>query len=75
MIHNQTASVLALARNVLACIDVKRERTEVNTATLVLLLETLIDLGSPAQNERVAEGNGREIRSLMASFQAVAERG
>lgn len=75
MIHNQTASVLSLARNVLAGIDVKREKTEIVTATLVLLLETLIDLGNPAQNERVAESNGRKIRTLMASFAAVAERG
>jgi hypothetical protein len=75
VIHNQTASVVALARNVLTSIDAKREKAEIVTATLVLLLETLIDLGNPAQNDRVAESNGREIRTLMASFAAVAERG
>ena len=73
-IHDQTASVVALARVALADIDFRQENTTINTARLKLLLETLIEVGSPNQNIRVAEASNNEVRSLMTTFNAIQER-
>ena len=59
MIHDQTASVLALARNVLQGIDPSKIETPVNTASLQLLLGKLIELGSPAHP--VADVSARTV--------------
>lgn len=75
MIHDQTASVMSLARTVLAGLDERNEQSSVRTATLVLLLQTLLDLGAPNQNQRVAESARTQINSVMASFTAVKEHG
>ena len=55
MIHNQTASVVSLARTVLQGVDSHAVETKVSTATLKLLLETLIELGAPAYQAQAAE--------------------
>ena len=73
-IHDKTASVLALARVALADIDRRQENTTINTARLTLLLETLIEIGSPNQNARVTEASNNEVRSLMSTFQSMQER-
>ena len=65
MIHNQTASIVALARNVLSGVDLKQPETRVNTASLQLLLETLIYLGSPANP--VADNAARTVAGHMAA--------
>jgi len=75
MIHNQLASTMALARTILSGLDERNEQSSVRTATLILLLETLIDLGAPNQNQRVAEGARTNVKSIMASFAAVKEHG
>lgn len=72
-VHDRTASVLSLARVALADIDQRQENTTINTARLVLLLETLIEIGSPNQNARVSEATNKEVSSLMSSFTAMRE--
>ena len=73
-IHDQVASTVSLARVILGGIDRTQEHTSIRTATLVLILETLIDTGSSNQNMRVMESTGREVSSLMASFASVKEQ-
>ena len=53
MIHNHNASLLALARTVLSGVDRSKIETPVQTATLVLLLETLVELGTPVVNDKL----------------------
>jgi hypothetical protein len=72
-IHDQTASVVALARVALNDIDFRQETTVINSARLKLILETFIEVGSPNQNLRVTEANN-EVRTLMSTFQAMQER-
>jgi hypothetical protein len=67
-LHNQTASVVNLARVRLGEIDLSREYHSIRSDTLKLLLETLIDLGTPDENVRVAEHGQRSITSLMDSL-------
>lgn len=73
-IHDHVASNIALARVVLSGLDRRQENTTVRTATLALLLDTLIELGSTNQGGRVSESTGQEIGSLMATFAAVREQ-
>lgn len=75
MIHDKTASTLALARNVRAGIDPSREQTQIVTPTLILLLDTLIELGAPDQTCRVAESSNKEVTTLMASLQSLQDHG
>ena len=74
-IHDQLASTVSLARVILGGVDRTQEHTSVRTATLVLILETLIENNTPLQNARVMESTGREIGSLMATFNSIQERG
>jgi hypothetical protein len=46
LIHDQVASTITLAKVILFGIDRLKFQTTVNTGQLVLLLDTLIDLGS-----------------------------
>jgi hypothetical protein len=73
MIHNETASIVALARNVRDGLDMTREHTQVRTPTLALLLDLLIDLGAqptaPKRNEELA----RAIRDQTMSIAKVRE--
>jgi hypothetical protein len=73
-VHNQTASVANLARMVLGSIDRKREVSTVQTASLVLMLETLIELAEP-RAEAVREAQVRSVRQLVAQVEtAVRDR-
>lgn len=74
-VHDQLASTVSLARVILGGVDRTQEHTSVRTATLVLILETLIENNTPLQNARVMESTGREIGSLMATFNSIQERG
>lgn len=67
-IHDRTASVVALARNVLGGVDKSRLETPVQTETLRLLLETLIDLGTPASVQKIADGASRSVMGLQVSL-------
>ena len=73
MIHDQTASILSLARNVLSGVDPGQLETRVNTASLKLLLETLIALGTPAHV--VSDSAPRTVAEHMAALNAGASRG
>ena len=73
MIHDQVASVMSLARNILSGLDYSRELTAVQTKTLQLLLNTLIELGAPKGNQRVAETASRTVFGQMESLNAARE--
>jgi hypothetical protein len=68
MIHDQTASVLSLARNVLQGVDPSQIETKVSTASLVLLLETLIAVGTPAHQSRAGDAAARTVMGQMAAL-------
>lgn len=68
MIHNQTASVMSLARTVLQGVDPKQTEARVSSATLILLLETLIDLGTPAHQMKASDQAQRTVAGHMASL-------
>ena len=70
-VHNTTATAANLARSVLTTIDRSRIETPVATATLVLLLETLVEMAEP-QREKVAENQARTVRQMAAQIETAA---
>lgn len=64
-VHDTLASTANLARAILGGLDRAKISAEVQTATLVLLLETLIGIAEPRAPER-AENLQRTVRSLVA---------
>jgi len=68
MLHDRTASVLSLARTVRAGLDSRDVESKVTTATLILLLDTLIDLGVSAGSVKVAESANRTVMGQMSSM-------
>lgn len=73
MIHDRTASVVSLARTVLAGLDQSRLETPVQTSILKLLLETLVDLGAPAHHHRMAENNAKTVMGHTMSISKAQE--
>jgi hypothetical protein len=71
MVHNHTATVLSLARTVLQGVDPRKDETSVRTASLVLLLQTLIDLGTPTHDDKTADGQSRSVMGTMAAINGV----
>jgi len=68
-IHDETASVLSLARNLRAGLGGQPD-TVIGTATLALLLDKLIELATPQQNERFSEASTKSVASMLASFES-----
>jgi len=66
VLHDRTSSVLALARNVLAALDLKQDETPIRTVTLELLLKTLIEIGEPARHVQVAEQAKKSVEAMIA---------
>lgn len=72
MVHDQTASTVSLARQILQGIDRRSLNTPVQTESLVLLLTTFIDLATPRHPSH--EAAARTVATNMARA-AVAARG
>lgn len=82
--HDRVASTMALARTMLGGLDVSRESTSVRTASLKLLLETLLEfeptresplpaaLRSP-RAQAVGDQQRRTVAGVIASFTAAKE--
>ena len=70
MIHNEIASNVSLAKSILFGLDRSKLETSVPTATLVLLLNALIELGTPSADQKVNDG---AIRAIMGHVVAVSE--
>jgi hypothetical protein len=68
MIHDRTTSTLALARTILQGVDKSRLETPVRTASLVLLLETLIEVGEPGTHAKMADAAARTVMGQMAAM-------
>jgi hypothetical protein len=71
LLHDEIASIVALARNVRD--GLSGEKSTINTATLKLLLDTLIDLGASPFGRRVAEDAQRAVAGQMVSLQKAKE--
>jgi hypothetical protein len=65
-IHNQTSSIVNLARVVREGIDSRNVTTSVQTETLKLLLDTLIELGEPNHHAKVGDTARRTVESMIA---------
>jgi hypothetical protein len=65
-LHDQTASVLALARNVRDSIDTTRTHTLVQNESLKLLIDTLIELGQPSRHAKIADAAAKTVASMIA---------
>jgi hypothetical protein len=72
-VHNENASVANLARTVLSCVDPARETTSVRTASLVLLLRTLIEMADPRPSQELAQVADKSVRQFIAQVNT-AER-
>lgn len=66
MIHNQVASVLALARNMRDGIDPSKVTTPVQTASLRLVIDTLLELGQPEHHAKHNEAAQRTVAEMIA---------
>jgi len=71
MIHDQVASVLSLARRVRDGIDTRRLTTEVQSAELRLLLDTLIMLGTPKSVDRTADVQARTVAQSLTALNRI----
>lgn len=67
---DRTATTVNLAKSILFGLDRKSLETPVQTQTLILLLDTLIDLGTPSVGQKVGDG---AMRTVMAHTVAVNE--
>jgi hypothetical protein len=67
-IHDQTASIVAMARTVRDGLDMTKDHTSVRTATLRLLLDLLIDLGAQPFAAKRAEDNARAVEGQTISL-------
>jgi hypothetical protein len=65
VIHDRVTSTLSLARVVLGTIDPKTTHTSVQNASLKLLLETLIELGVPAQHQKIAAEAKKTVEGMI----------
>ena len=74
-VHDETASTLALARNILSCVDPQQEFTSVRTASLVMLLEALIDLGAPRGNLKAVDNAAKTVAQQFAVITTEVEHG
>lgn len=70
-IHNEDASLVSLARTVLSGVDRRRLETAVQTGTLVLLIEKLIEVLEPKQAVATQETSKRSVRELIAAAETV----
>ena len=70
--HNQDASLANLARNVLTCIDPNCEHTQVQSATLSLLLNKLIEMIEPWPAE-AAQTKQRTVQSFIAQIETAVK--
>ena len=68
-VHDEVASVVSLARTVLSGVDRRRFTTEVQTESLILLLNTLVALATPSVHQKVDDAAGRTIKQLVASVE------
>lgn len=75
MLHDRTASTVALARNILMGVDKEKLETPVQTHTLILLLETLIDLGTPGVFGKISDGAAKTVAASMVAVSGVARDG
>ena len=57
-VHDEVASVVSLARTVLSGVDRRRLTTEVQTESLILLLNTLVALATPSVHQKVDDAAG-----------------
>jgi hypothetical protein len=65
-LHDHVSSVLALARNVRDSIDPSKTHTLVQNESLKLLMNTLIELGTPGQNKKLAESAAKTVAGMIA---------
>ncbi len=75
VLHDRTASVLSLARDVLTGLEAGRDQTTIRTASLELLLKTLIELGEPASHPKIADDARRTVESMIAPKLIEDQRG
>jgi hypothetical protein len=73
MPQDHTASTVAQARVIRDGLDFARDETPVRTATLALLLDALIDLGSQPNAEKLREAARAEIASRTISIAKTQE--
>jgi hypothetical protein len=66
MIHDRVTSTLSLARVVLGTIDPKTTHTPVQNESLKLLLNTLIELGTPVQHQKIAAEAKKTVEGMIA---------
>ena len=67
MIHDVVTSTMNLARVVRGTIDPRTTHTPVQNETLKLIIDTLIDLGTPAQHQKIAAESRKTVESLIMS--------
>jgi hypothetical protein len=65
-IHDVMASTVNLARMIRDGLDPAQEMTPIRTATLKLLLDTLIDAGAPRHHNVVDDSARRSVAGMIA---------
>ena len=66
MIHDQVSSVVSLAKSILFGLDRGQVQSSLPTAQLVLILETLIEIGLPKSN--IGDSAHRSVLAAMTEI-------
>ena len=70
MIHDRVASAVQLAKGRLFDLDPKAEFVTIEAKTFRLLLETLIEVGTPARTHKIDDATVKNVMQKMAGFNA-----
>ena len=73
-LHNELASTLSLASVLRSGVDPKSQTTSVPTASLILILDTLLGLGFPSHQERMSETASKTLVGIVAAFNSAGEQ-
>lgn len=69
LVHNETASIINLARMVVGSIDESHEATPVQNGTLRLICEALIDLAEPKAVSDARDKQAKNVRDLVTPLE------
>lgn len=65
-VHDRTASAANLAKAMLMDLDRSKDETKVRTATLELLLKTIVELSTPVRFDKIHEEAKRTVAGMIA---------
>jgi hypothetical protein len=73
-VHDQTASVVSLAKTMRMSLDRRKVETSVRTESLILVLETFLALAQPGSHQKIADSATRSVSDLVRQIENASQR-